>query len=309
MELEITVCARCGSPQYDHAWAGHAYEPGGKRKIYTQPREAEFRDHRLNPAAELYVTLEDKFRLTVINSMVGIEIDVGMRIQLPDGQIIPMSFQVFPVGTRTVQTFDFGLAEGFLLSISASTPTAAARKGQCFVNLSLIRGSGTNAIDLADLTEGYVVTGNDVGWPWPDAGYSVDGAGLVKSTNVANPAAGADWQTQVPAGARWQLQSISAQLVTAAAVANRAVHFQLANNAGVVYFDIPASGFQVAALTNRYTWAAGNPSTSFDSSFVANIPAGVQLLQGFFVGTVTTGIQAGDQWQNIQASFIEWMEP
>lgn len=306
--MEQLTCI-CGVTAQYHQGKDHAfvqkmadYEPS------TWPRAAHFGRRDLNPATQLYITVEDRLRVNIVNALAGVEVDVTARIQLPDGQVIPMRQQIFPTATRALVTTDFDLCEGFLLDVSVSTPTVAARVGQTFVVAGIIRGAGTNALPSRILISNYLNSGNFIGWPEGPNQQSVQGSGIVRSVQQANPAAGADIVVTVPAGARWLVQSISAQLVTAVAVANRTPHIQIRDGAGNVVWDTAAAAAQAASLTVRYSACGGIQAVVADSSAVFPIPDVAQLLQGWTLQTVTTNIQAADQWQNIWLNLIEWLE-
>src|SRR5437016_161510 len=113
----------CGTTAAHHAGMDHAFvQKYGNYEPSTWPRGAHFGHRGLNPATNLYITVEDRLRVQIINSAAGAEVDVTARIQLPDGQVIPMRQQLFPTSNRALNTFDFDLAEGFLLDLTATSP-------------------------------------------------------------------------------------------------------------------------------------------------------------------------------------------
>lgn len=301
------ICV-CGVSMDKHQVLEHGYiDRTYSGAIATLPRDVHFGRRELNPATNLYLTLEDRLRVQVINSVAGIEVDIQARIQLADGQVIPMRQQLLPGATRALQTFEFDLCEGFLLDLTVSTPTANTRVGGCFVVCGLIRGTGTNAIPSRTLISNYVNSGNFIGWPEGPSQQSIQGAGLARSVQQANPAAGADVVITVPTGARWLIQSLSAQLVTSAAVANRTPHLVVDDGANTL-FNSPASAAQAAGVTVVYSACGGVQAAFADGAAVLPIPDVSSYLQGWRIRTLTTNLQAGDQWQNIWLNVIEWLE-
>ncbi len=97
--------------------------------------------------------------------------------------------------------------------------------------------------------------------------------------------------------------------MTAATVANRIPHIQIVDPGGNVLWDCAASAAQAASLTVRYSACGGIQPTFNDGSAIIPIPDVGQLLQGWKLQTVTTGIQAADQWQNPNINAIAWVEP
>lgn len=122
----------------------------------------------------------------------------------------------------------------------------------------------------------------------------------MKTVTVANPAAGADWVWTVPSSTAWQIQSIRAQLVTSAAVANRTPVLRVTDTAGNIVLDAPATAAQAASATVVYEWVAGVPDQALTGGDLQlELPTGLTLEANWTVQTVTAGIQAGDQWSLI----------
>ena len=302
-------CPVCGLPfsgvndTYKQHVSGHE-----SPDVITWLRGDRFAHRDLNPESSTYVTVEDRVRVLISTSVAAVEVDVAMRIQLPDGQIIPILKQFFPTSARAVNIFEFDLCEGFLLSMNVTTPTAAVRRGGCFADIALIRSTGTNAISYRSLMDGYVITNQAFGWP-DDSDYAgVEGPGLIRSVQVANPGAGADWSTTVPVGARWELLALNAQFATSAAVAARVPQIQLADNVPNVLFNGASSTSQAASLTYQYSAAEGGTPLVNAPAAMVELPHNALLLQGWTIRSVTTAIQGADQWSNIWLMVQEWLE-
>jgi hypothetical protein len=287
---------------HDQAHAADAQRSG------TLPRGVGFALSKVDPPSTLYVAVEDRMRVTIVNSLAGIEVDCLLRLMLPDGQIIPMKQAFNPGAARAAQLFEFDLCEGFLLDVSVTTPTAAARRGMCFVDVTLIRGTGATALPLCNLIDAYVTSNGNQGWPVADNYDSVLGEGSLRAVQIANPAAGAEFSTAVPVGARWELVAITAQLVTAVAAANRAPAIQITDGAAHVLANIPFVGTQAASLTQFYSAQEGGPAFQSGNNNLTGLARNCKLLQGWTVGSLTTLIQAADQWQNIWLHVMEWIE-
>jgi len=308
--LQITAtCAICGMPHANHP---HEYRNRGDAQDFqgaTMPRSAQFANYDVEPAANLYITVEDRLRVLLFNSVAGAEVDITLRLQLPSGEVIPMQRAMLPANNRAVQTFEFDLAEGFLLDIAAVTPTASVRSGACFVVAQIIRGTGANAVPSRTLISNYVTSSNLIGWPEGPAQNPVQGNGLARSVQVANPAAGADWVTSVPAGARWLVQSVRAVLTASAAVANRIVHLVITDGGGNTLFNVAASGNQVAGQAIGWSACGGVQAALNDGAGLLPLPDVASYLQGWTIGTATTAKDAGDQWSAISLNVLEWIEP
>lgn len=308
MDILMIGCIICGKDASVHPGVGHTYIGIDSDQLKGLRRAIQFRNEEQNGPGSLYVQLEDRLRVVVTNSVAGAEADVTARMLMPDGQIIIHAHQMFPTSNRQQNVLDVGLAEGYLLSVTVNTPTAAVRKGQMFANISLVRGTSAAPLFVYDLTEGYVVAGNDIGWPFVDSLTSVDGEGFVKSAQIGNPAAGADWSGAVPVGVRWRFQSITAQLVTSGVAGNRVVTLQVKDSGGNLMASIPPLNAQIAGQTVIYTWADSFPLTLSQGNALAPLPANMKVFQQWTVGVSTTNKDVGDQWSNISLNVQEWLE-
>lgn len=302
------VCAVCGAPWKDHQGADHAFMPQCPYYSATWRRGARFAHAGLDQAADVYITVEDRMRVNIVSGIAGVEVDVMARIARPDGQVIPMRQQFFPGSARALQTFDFDLCEGFLLDVVVSTPTAGVRRGGVWCDVNLIRGQGANAFPVRDLIDDYLTLQSNPAFPDGENTNSVTGGGFLRAVQQANPAAGAEFVVTVPAGARWEVLSINAQLVTSAAVANRQPVFQITDGATHVMHNTQFSGNQAASLTFQYSAAEGD-SVAVNAPFNQGaLPHNCFLLQGWTLQSLTTNIQAADQWSAIWLMVQEWSE-
>lgn len=127
--------------------------------------------------------------------------------------------------------------------------------------------------------------------------------GQMTSQAQTNPGAAAEWAYTVPAGHTMVLLTVHFQLVTSAVVANRSPHLTVKDSGGNIVHLGQNGISQVASTTVDYTasqggpvGAVGGPATGIALPF----PIGLVLPAGWSIGTSTTGLQAGDQFQAIQ---------
>lgn len=122
----------------------------------------------------------------------------------------------------------------------------------------------------------------------------------VISTQVANPAAGADWSITVPAGSIWRVLVIRAVLTASATVATRVPILQVKDAAGNTIFDVPPAATLAAGGGANMNWSAGaNSIVSNNSRFMQGLPMGMILPEGAVISSSTVAIQTGDQWSAI----------
>ena len=125
---------------------------------------------------------------------------------------------------------------------------------------------------------------------------------------LAQPAAGADWSASVPATARWRVNAVQAQFATSAAVANRVPHIVITDGQGHTVYNVPSLTNQVAATTFQYSAGATVVTAFFDSAVVMALPYPLKMLQTWTISSLTTAIQAADQWSNIVLFVKEWLQ-
>lgn len=122
----------------------------------------------------------------------------------------------------------------------------------------------------------------------------------VRSVQLAQPAAGAEWLATVPAGAVWKVRSVHFQLVTSSTVASRQPILQVSDDKGNDLLRSISSGTQAASNTFDYTFAPAIAAVgSNGSSYQANIPQDLILAPGWTIGTASLNLQTGDVYQLI----------
>jgi len=131
--------------------------------------------------------------------------------------------------------------------------------------------------------------------------------------SVATPTAGLDIAEIPNYSDTFRLLTLRAEFVTAAAVANRYPHFQFVSPSGDVIHEIVPQTAQAAGATVTYDLVGGSGSANEGSTLNDGVsslslpdfwfPAGTK------VRTLTTGLQAADQWSNVFWSALvgeEW---
>lgn len=129
--------------------------------------------------------------------------------------------------------------------------------------------------------------------------------GTPTSAASAAPAAGADITVTVPSGQTWTLQSFDASLTTSAAVANRVVAVVIDDGTNVLYRWVAGLN-QTASQTLEYAGAVGGVDVGGTArNNVVTFPlAGITLPAGYRIRTITTAIQAGDQWTAARLGYL-----
>lgn len=125
------------------------------------------------------------------------------------------------------------------------------------------------------------------------------------TTQVGEPAAGADW-TFVPSTSDYvRLLAITAVLVTSATSASRAVTLQAKDSNGLLLDAFPAVDAATASTTVTYVWddaSTVSAAASDKLTLTQSVPR-FWLPPGTSVGTSTADIDTGDQWSAIVATY------
>lgn len=123
---------------------------------------------------------------------------------------------------------------------------------------------------------------------------------------VAAPAAGADWSQTIPAGHLWRPFSVTAQLLTSAAVANRQAVLVLGDGTNTFAF-LSAPAVQAASTTVVYTWADISTVLALGARQLAPL-SDIDLPPGWTIGVATALLDVADQWSAIRLGVIDTTE-
>lgn len=125
---------------------------------------------------------------------------------------------------------------------------------------------------------------------------------------VPKPALGADWSTTVPAGKTWGIRLARATLTCSAAAATRVPSLDLSDGT-TTFAAIPPVETLVASDVASLTWLES-------VSYVLNVTPSKYLVQpipaltlwpGYTIASLTTALDAGDQWSGVVLYVIETM--
>lgn len=262
----------------------------------------------LQPDVGVYITRDDRIILRFRSSF-GVNLTLRARVQQPeDGRVVPYDFQRSTSGVRTPEVLTFDLSEGYLLGVEILTSTAGVTRGMLYVEASLIRGGLLATDRVQKLCAGYVETGQTITWPGGDFEDPLESQGRLYHFVGIDPAAGAEFSQVVPTGARWRIHGFRIALVTDATVAARRVHLIVDDTANILA-DLAALDTQAASLTRNYNMAScGFQRTAQDLEVYVPLYLDLRLPAGFRIRTLTTALQAGDNFGVGRFLLEEWLE-
>jgi hypothetical protein len=258
---------------------------------------------------QFYTTGEENVRVVSVNAAAGVVVGINGRFRNSDGTITPLRHGHTPATNRTTVTSEFTLGIGAVLDLTVFATSGAPLKGQTYVLVQLIRGSGAAAVVVGLLLGGYVTATQGLGFPGSPIISSTDGEPAARTIIGATPGAGAELSEAVPTGARWEVLTIHARMVASGTVANRVPQVVFADGANSLYSTINANQHQAGQTWDYYL--GQNLVLGFNLSLpavTAPIPVTVRLLAGQLWKTVTAQLQAGDQWAAPVYTVREWLE-
>lgn len=260
-------------------------------------------------ALGVYVTGEDHIRVTSYGALASVVVAIDGRFTFCDGSVVPIAELHTPNSDRTAATSIIKLARGYVSNIQARIASGSPKRGQVYVIVELVRGTASNAIPLGTLIADYIATGGRVAWPGSPVRSSLDGPGMLRSITGTDPAAGSELSETVPTGARWRLRALRASLVTSAVVANRTVVL-FVDDGATAYWTSASPTTQPASQTVPYTVGVIGTSVNQQGAIYLDVPyGGLVLPAGHRIRTVTSLLDAGDNWGAPQYQVEEWLEP
>jgi hypothetical protein len=278
------------------------------------PRDVPFDLSHVLPAPLVYLTCNDALWLRAYNSLTGAELEVRGRLLLPNGELFVFQQKVAPTSDRGANdvSLDFGLprdiAGYFLLNLAVVRSAGVMRRGHCFVQLAIFRGSDVSGFRHQILAAGYVALDLALSWPGSGIRSPLEGPGALRSVLGTDPAAGVEISETVPAHARWRLWAMRAVLVTGPTAGNRSARFYLDDGATTL-LSFPAQTNHPASLSYNYDIAAYGFQPAFNAGEVSiSIPSGLLVFGGWRLRTSTAGLLAEDNWGAPQLMVEEWIE-
>lgn len=252
-----------------------------------------------------YIAQDAVVTITIWNSFVGQTVAMNITQIDATGHVVSATFTAVPATNRAQQNFTFPMTEGFLQRVMVNGINGTS-PGQTFVRLVLTKQNFVNGMVLC---QGYVGGQQDLSWPNGSLRQITDGKGFMRSISGTLPAAGAEISEVVPAHCLWRLILFNYGLTTSAAVASRGPGFIIddGTNNLLVY---PSVNAVTAAGAGSFNAIAGS-NLSYGASFPVNwpVPPQMWLGAGFRIRTLTTNIQAADQYTAPQYLVEEFIGP
>lgn len=263
----------------------------------------------LRPANALYVCPDDTLAVNVWAISATVTVQIRGRLMQPDGHVEPIEVTVPATNGRAVTTTTRFLGEGWLMGLTAVASAGAPAYAAAYVSVQLARGLTGAVVATQDLLSGYVTANVRQSFPGSLVGAPFTGPGNIRTIVGTDPAANVEISETVPTGARWRFISMRTQLVADATVANRTVALVFDDGANV--YAHAASNFnQTASQAVQYAFGASGASGGFYLlGAMVSTPGNILMSAGHRFRTVTTTLQAGDNWTPPIYEVEEWLDP
>lgn len=265
-----------------------------------------FKRMGVQPPSNLYVTLDDCLAVNVLSGVANPALVVVARLLRPDGVISYNHERIGAVPANTLTKFIFQLAEGFLLDVCVSAISSTLVAGDCFVRVDLQHNSQAGTSPFATLISGYVTATDTLPWPPIEPGQDATPPSGTSSVVVANPAAGAEWLYTVPAGVPAILSSVHFIFTTSAAVADRVPHLVVDDGTNTLVQKTHYTA-QAASQAGEYNFAhfGGDDAAPVGYVVFPSFPP-TAVKAGYRIGTLTTAIDAADQYSAITLALVAY---
>jgi len=275
----------------------------------SRPPDVVFEPRSITPPGAIYVSKDDFLQVEHRGSVVGGAFWVVGRLLLPNSEINPFAFQLFPSSNRTVGRTNIQLPEGHLISVAVSDFAGFYNRGQLHVSVHLVRTRETGFTSPSHvLIFGYPNFVRSFSWPPGFNEEFIAGHGFLRSITGTNPALGVEISETVPANAQWLLYGVTFVLVTGATVATRSPHLIIDDGTNILYDIIPTAG-QGASNTFRYSaFHAPGAANAFDGTILLLLPGKIMLGPGYRIRTATSTFQTlEDNYGAPQIHVEEWI--
>jgi len=261
-------------------------------------------------AAQIAFTGEDQLVVTTFSSTTGSLAVRGRFLDAASGKIIPF-FQSTSVPAFIQNTLVVVPGIGYLLGLNLGQSFSGGNGlgAPPFLQVAIARGSTINNVTTETfIAQGYGGIFTSLSWPGQNMVLAGDGAGWTNWHTGTAPAAGVEILETVPAFTEWRPKLLRFNLTTSAAAGNRTILLKWTQAVTGRFVAVATQFNQTPSTTVGYHWFIGALPIvgAFGSIVNAPLPDQLRLIDSDSFSTLTTGLDAADQYTAPQYETVEF---
>lgn len=262
----------------------------------------------IQPPSPLYLSRDDGLRVNVFNNHVGMEVEFAGRFLRSDGVVQHLREVLIPDASGQVNSFDIGVAEGFLLNASLHAHVTFLRRGVTYAALTMTQGSGVALVETTTLIADYLTAESPRSWPPGVFRSPSEGVGNVRVVDYAAQLPAQIVQVGAAVPSLWIPRYVNVVVVTDATVGNRQLSARYFIN-GVLSNQWFGQSSMPATTTASF-WLSqwGASQVPVGASFFELLPALPALLSTDALYFGIRGAAEGDQITAASAVIEEWVQ-
>lgn len=274
-------------------------------------------------------TQENNLLITTFSAFDAILVLSGF-IRRPGGELTPIGqdgagFQIKVTGDRKSYTQSFAIGSDVVvqsISVVAVVSPINIPVNACWAIVQSTRtlSDGSSSV-TGTLVSGPVTLLQPLAYPGSVVQKTADTTGFHRVLQFPNPAAGQEISITVPAGARWQINTLQFQLASNATAGSREIllrYTSATTTTPQTEFSVEAQGtLQAPSMTCQYAYGvtlaplvSGNFGIGASSTTrQSGLPGNRFLLSGESLVTQTSNLAGGDQYSAIILGVVEVLDP
>ena len=204
----------------------------------------------------------------------------------------PFTFKAITTGSSGIESFNFGISD-LPIAVSVGLGASATVTNIYHASLFLVLDANTSIA----LSQGMVSKLWGISYPNQLPQVDAQANGAIQEIIGLDPAAGDNVSDEIPANELWEILAVSLFFAPNATVADRTVKLQMGLTNAVQWVRTDTTTIQ--ASENTSIWFIVNGTTGVitaNSEHEVALPTGIFLLPASIIKTVTTNIQATDNY-------------
>lgn len=242
-----------------------------------------------------------KFEVWTLSAWVWV---IEALIKYADGSYAKMQARVTSLTTGFPATVYLPLTECEIVSVTSRTLTGTPVQGQAYCAVTLITVTGSVQFQKQVLYSSATPWHRSLSWPGSPVQSPQDSPGSQLIITPTPPAAGENFEIDVPDGQVWRLYGLTFIFTADATVATRTIQIKISDLDDPLY--VSANNVTVtASAAKRISFFAGAPADTTIANTVA-IPL-LTLPAETLINSLITNIQTGDTITKLKYFAEKWV--